>query len=256
MNDGYVKHHVAAGIATVTFHHPKSNSLPGRVLQDLASTIGRMGGDPSVRVIVLRSDGEKAFCAGASFDELLTIDSAEKGLAFFSGFGRVINAIRKAPCLVIGRVHGRAVGGGVGLAAACDVSYAHSSASARLSELAIGIGPFVVGPAVERKVGAGTFGLMSFTPAAWRDAPWCLQHGLYNAVFDAPEELDRAVEAHAQELAAYSPEAMRELKRTLWRGTEDWDRLLDERAATSGRLILSEFAVQAINRFKAEAARR
>ncbi len=256
MNDGYVKHSVAAGIATVTFHHPKSNSLPGHVLQELAATIERMGGDASVRVIVLRSDGDKAFCAGASFDELLTIDTAAKGLAFFSGFGRVINAIRKVPCLVIGRVHGKAVGGGVGLVAACDVSYAHASSSARLSELAIGIGPFVVGPAVERKVGAGAFGFMSFTPAVWRDAEWCHRHGLYNAVCGTLDELDRTVQAHAEELAGYSPEAMHDLKRVLWRGTEDWDRLLDERAATSGRLILSEHAVQAINRFKAEAARR
>lgn len=256
MNDGYVKHTVAEGIATVTFHHPKSNSLPGHVLRELADAITRMGADPAVRVIVLRSDGDKAFCAGASFDELLTIDTPAKGLAFFSGFAQVINAIRTAPCLVIGRVHGKSVGGGVGLAAACDVSYAHGSASARLSELAIGIGPFVVGPAVERKVGTGAFGFMSFTPAAWRDAEWCRRHGLYQAVFATVEELDRAVDAHARELAAYSPDAMRELKRVLWRGTEDWDVLLAERAATSGRLILSEFAVNAINRFKAEAAKR
>ncbi len=256
MNDGYVKHAVADGIATVTFHHPKSNSLPGHVLRDLADAITRMGADPAVRVIVLRSDGDKAFCAGASFDELLTIDTAAKGLAFFSGFALVINAIRTAPCLVIGRVHGKAVGGGVGLAAACDVSYAHSGSSARLSELAIGIGPFVVGPAVERKVGTGAFGFMSFTPAAWRDADWCRQSGLYQAVFATVEELDQAVDAHARELAGYSPDAMRDLKRVLWRGTEDWDSLLAERAATSGRLILSDFAMNAINRFKAEAAKR
>ncbi len=256
MSDGYVKHAVSDGIATVTFHHPKSNSLPGQVLRDLAAAIDRCGADPAVRVIVLRSDGDKAFCAGASFDELLTIDNAEKGLAFFSGFALVINAIRTAPCLVIGRVHGKAVGGGVGLAAACDVSYAHSSSSARLSELAIGIGPFVVGPAVERKVGTGAFGLMSFTPAAWRDATWCLQHGLYNGVLATLPELDGAVNAHARELAGYSSDAMRELKRVLWRGTDDWGTLLAERAAISGRLILSDFAVNAINRFKAEAAGR
>lgn len=256
MSDGFVKSEVKGGTATITFHHPKSNSLPGQVLRDMAQAIRDAGSNKNVRVIVLQSEGEKAFCAGASFDELLAIDNEEKGRVFFSGFAQVINAIRTVPCFVIGRIHSHCVGGGVGLASAVDIAYAHEGASARLSELAIGIGPFVVGPAVERKVGTGAFGFMSFTPAAWRDAEWCRQHGLYQAVFATVEELDKALDAHARELAAYSPDAMRDLKRVLWHGTEDWDSLLAERAATSGRLILSDFAVNAINRFKAEAAKR
>jgi methylglutaconyl-CoA hydratase len=256
MSDGYVKSEVSSGIATVTFHHPKSNSLPGHVLRGMAEAIQESGRNPDVRVIILRSEGDKAFCAGASFDELLSIDSNERGLAFFSGFALVINAIRTAPVFVIGRIHSHTVGGGVGLACAVDIAYAHESASARLSELAIGIGPFVVGPAVERKVGPGTFGLLSATPALRRTAAWCEQRGLYAEVFPTPEALDARIDAHAKELATYSPEAMADLKQVMWRGTEDWDTLLAERAAISGRLVLSAFTTKAIAKFREEAAKR
>ncbi|MBK8612428.1 MAG: enoyl-CoA hydratase/isomerase family protein [Flavobacteriales bacterium] len=256
MNDGYVKSEVIDGIATVTFHHPKSNSLPGHVLRSMAQAIEDAGRNSDVRVIILRSDGEKAFCAGASFDELASIDSKEQGLTFFSGFALVINAIRKAPVLVIGRIHSHTVGGGVGLACAVDIAYAHESASARLSELAIGIGPFVVGPAVERKVGTGLFGLLSATPATRRSSAWCEQHGLYAEVFPTIEALDERINAHAKELVAYSPEAMADLKKVMWTGTEDWDTLLTERATVSGRLVLSDFTRSAIAAFKAATAKR
>jgi len=256
MNDGYVKSEVIDGIATVTFHHPKSNSLPGHVLQSMAQAIEDAGKNTDVRVIILRSDGDKAFCAGASFDELASIDSKEQGLTFFSGFALVINAIRKAPVLVIGRIHSHMVGGGVGLACAVDIAYAHESASARLSELAIGIGPFVVGPAVERKVGTGLFGLLSATPATRRSSAWCEQHGLYAEVFPTIEALDERINAHAKELVAYSPEAMADLKKVMWTGTEDWDTLLTERATVSGRLVLSDFTRSAIAAFKAATAKR
>jgi methylglutaconyl-CoA hydratase len=256
MSDGYVNSNTAGGIATVTFHHPKSNSLPGHVLRGIAKAIEEAGKNPDVRVIILRSEGEKAFCAGASFDELVSIDSKEKGLEFFSGFALVINAIRKAPVFVIGRIHSHTVGGGVGLACAVDIAYAHESASVRLSELAIGIGPFVVGPAVERKVGAGTFGVLSTTPAQRRSSAWCEQRGLYAEVFPTLEALDARIDAHANELAAYSPEAMADLKKVMWRGTEDWETLLAERAAISGRLVLSEFTRNAIAKFKAEVVKK
>lgn len=256
MQDGYVNTTTEGGIATVTFHHPKSNSLPGHILRGMAKAIGDAGMDPGTRVIIVRSDGEKAFCAGASFDELVAIDTAEAGLAFFSGFAHVINAIRQAPVFVIGRIHSHAVGGGVGLACAVDIAYAHNSASARLSELAVGIGPFVVGPAVERKVGVGHFGLLSATPATRRSAQWCEQQGMYAEIFDTIEALDARIAAHAKELASYSPEAMADIKRVMWRGTEDWDTLLIERAKISGRLVLSDFTRNAIAKFKAEAAKR
>ena len=256
MSDGYVNSEVKDGIATVTFHHPKSNSLPGHILRGMAQAIEQCGKDPQVRVIILRSEGDKAFCAGASFDELVAIEDEAKGLEFFSGFALVINAIRKAPVFVIGRIHAHCVGGGVGLAAAVDFALAHEEATARLSELAIGIGPFVVGPAVERKVGAGAFGLMSATPATRRDSHWCERHGLFSELFSHAGTLDIRLNELAHELAAYSPEAMAELKRVMWRGTEDWDRLLAERAAISGRLVLSEFTRNAIAKFKAATAKR
>ncbi len=256
MADGYVKSEMNDGIATVTFHHPKSNSLPGHILRGMAKAIEDAGRDPATRVIVLRSDGDKAFCAGASFDELTAINGDEEGLAFFSGFALVINAIRKAPVLVIGRIHAHTVGGGVGLACAVDIAYAHEKASARLSELAIGIGPFVVGPAVERKVGSGTFGLLSASPAQRREADWCVQRGMYADIFPTIEALDARIDAHTKELAAYSPEAMADLKKVMWDGTEDWDTLLAERAAISGRLVLSTFTREAIAKFKADVAKR
>ena len=256
MQDGYVNSSTDGGIATVPFHHPKSNSLPGHILRGMADAITAAAKDPATRVIILRSDGDKAFCAGASFDELVAIDNPESGLAFFSSFAHVINAIRKAPVLVIGRVHSHTVGGGVGLACAVDIAYAHNTASARLSELAVGIGPFVVGPAVERKVGTGLFGLLSATPATRRSAQWCEQHGMYAELFETIEALDARINTHAKELASYSPEAMTEIKRVMWKGTEDWDTLLIERAKISGRLVLSEFTRNAIAKFKAEAAKR
>lgn len=256
MNDGHVQTAINDGVAIVTFHHPKSNSLPGHILRSMAQAVTDAGNTPGVRVIVLQSEGEKAFCAGASFDELVAIDSADRGLEFFSGFALVINAIRKAPVLVIGRIHSHTVGGGVGLACAVDIAYAHENASARLSELAVGIGPFVVGPAVERKVGTGLFGLLSATPAVRRSAAWCEQHGMYAEVFATVEELDERIATHSRELATYSPEAMADLKRVMWAGTEHWDTLLTERAAISGRLVLSDFTRQAIAKFKEQAAKR
>lgn len=255
-SNGYVRSHTEGGIATVTFHHPKSNSLPGQVLRDMAQAISDAGSDPAVRVIILRSDGDKVFCAGASFDELVSINDIPTGTTFFSGFAAVINAIRKAPVFVIGRIHGHAVGGGVGLACAVDIAYALESASVRLSELAIGIGPFVVGPAVERKTGTGTFGLLTATPATRRSAQWAEVHGIYAEVLPTIAELDARIDAHARELAGYSAEAMAELKKVMWKGTEDWDTLLAERAQQSGRLVLSDATRQAIAAFKAAAAGR
>lgn len=256
MEEGYVRTETVRGIATVTFHHPKSNSLPGAILGQLAERIQAAGDDPSVRVIVLRSDGDKAFCAGASFDELSAIADEAQGLTFFNGFAKVINAIRTVPCFVLGRVQAKAVGGGVGLAAAVDVCHAHAGASVKLSELAIGIGPFVVGPAVERKTGTNAFGLMSTTPESWRSADWALRNGLFAEVHATVEELDAAVAAHAATLAGYSAQAMAELKRVMWKGTEHWGALLPERAAVSGRLVLSEFTRSAIAAFKKASAER
>ena len=248
--DAFVNAEVADGICTVTFFHPASNSLPGEILSKLAKTIHSAGVDLDTRVIVLKSSGERAFCAGASFDELLALKNETEGLEFFSGFANVINAIRTCPKFVIGRVQGKAVGGGVGLAAAVDHCFATKHASVKLSELAIGIGPFVVGPAIERKVGTSGFSQLSIDATSWKTASWAAQYGLYADVFESTEEMDGAVSRLATQLASSSPEAMKELKKVLWNGTDDWGNKLTELAQISGRLILGDFSKEAIHSFK------
>ena len=238
------------GVGTITFAHPASNSLPGHLLRKLAESISAAGTSDEIKVVVLRSAGDRAFCAGASFDELVAIQNEQEGLDFFSGFAMVINAIRTCPKLVVGRVQGKAVGGGVGLASAVDICYATSYASVKLSELAVGIGPFVVGPAVERKIGTSAMGMLAIDAKSWKDARWAAQQGMYTEVFDNASDMDNAIDALTTDLALSNPEAMSELKRVLWEGTEHWDDLLMERAAVSGRLVLSSFTKDAIARFK------
>ena len=240
----------ARAVATVMFAHPQSNSLPGELLRSLASEITALGERTDVRVVVLKSVGDRAFCAGASFDELIAISNEAEGLQFFSGFAGVINALRSIPQLVIGRVQGKAVGGGVGVASAVDFCLATRHAAVKLSELAIGIGPFVVGPAVERKMGVSAMSALAIDATAWKSADWACNHGLYAEVFEDVDALDAAVDALAGRLAASNPEAMHALKRTFWVGTSHWDELLVERAAVSGRLVLSDFTRSAIAAFK------
>ena len=247
---GSVTARVADGIGRIEFHHPKGNSLPGALLRELAATVTRAAADPGARVLLLSSGGTGAFCAGASFDELVAIETPEQGLDFFSGFARVILAMIRAPQFVVTRVQGRAAGGAIGLIAASDLSYAVQSASAKLSELAIGIGPFVVGPVIERKVGRAAFSAMAVN-ADWRDANWAERHGLYSFVCEHTEAMDAALDAELSKLAACNPEAMAQLKRVFWAGTEDWDALLEARAGMSGTLVLSEFTRNAIAGFKA-----
>lgn len=247
---GEVRLTIEKGIGTITFFHPAHNSLPGKLLAQLAASIEAAGTDPAISVIVLKSAGDRTFCAGASFDELAAIGNPEQGKAFFMGFANVINACRKCPKFIIGRVQGKAVGGGVGVASAVDYCFATKFASVKLSELAIGIGPFVVGPAVERKLGTSAMAQLAIDAASWRPADWAAQRGLYASVHESAEEMDAAIAALASRLAASNPEAMAELKQNFWAGTEHWDELLAERAAMSGKLVLSAFSQQAIAAFK------
>ena len=249
---GYVQSEIHKGVATIEFFHPQSNSLPGKLLDELAKEILYAGNNAEVRVIVLRSGGEKVFCAGASFDELSAIRTSEQGFAFFSGFANVINTMRKAPKLIIGRIHGKCVGGGVGLAAAVDYAIAVEGAEVKLSELSVGIGPFVVGPAVERKIGLSAFSQIAIDAGMWRNADWARRKGLFAELHPNVESMDESIERLAATLAASSPEAMTEMKKVLWKGTENWDTLLYERATISGRLILSEFSRAAIDQFKSK----
>lgn len=248
IENGELNYSIENGIGTIEFYHPKSNSLPGSLLKKLAEIINEFSNKNDVKVIVIKSKGEKAFCAGASFDELISIESLEKGKEFFMGFARVINAMRKAPQFIITRIQGKTVGGGVGIASASDYAIAHKDAAIKLSELALGIGPFVVGPAVERKIGKGPFTALS-TDYEWRSAKWAERYGLFTEIHDSIELLDKAVDSLAIKLAGTSSEAMTMLKKIYWEGTEDWDNLLEKRAEISGQLVLSDFTKNYIKNF-------
>ncbi|HEV7330338.1 MAG TPA: enoyl-CoA hydratase/isomerase family protein [Flavisolibacter sp.] len=251
--NGYVNSETHNGITTIEFFHPQGNSLPRRMLADLARQVHTAGIDNDTKVIVLRSGGEKAFCAGASFDELTRIENKNRGYDFFSGFAEVINAMRTCPKLIIGRIHGKCVGGGVGLAASVDYAIAVEGAEVKLSELAIGIGPFVVGPAVQRKMGLSAFSQLAIDATMWRNADWARRKGLYAECHPSVESMDESISRLSNQLAHSSPEAMSELKKIFWQGTDDWDELLARRAEISGRLVLSHFTRDAIEKFKTKA---
>lgn len=247
--EGSVRITVADGIGTVEFAHPKGNSLPAKLLNELAAAITAVGEDPAARVIVLRSAGQSTFCAGASFDEFTAVSDAAAGQEFFSGFSRVILAMIRAPKFVLTRVQGRAAGGAIGLIAASDYSIAVRSAQAKLSELQVGIGPFVVGVVIERKLGLAAFMNLG-VHADWHDAEWCERHGLYSMLVDDAAALDAMVAQHATRLAASNPEAMREMKRIFWAGTEEWGERMSARAGMSGRMVLSDFTRAALDKFR------
>jgi methylglutaconyl-CoA hydratase len=252
VKEGHVKVSKEHGIVTIEFYHPQSNSLPGQLLENLAHTIYSESHDAGTKVIILRSAGEKVFCSGASFDELAAIKTEAEGLKFFSGFANVINAMRKAPQFIITRIHGKCVGGGVGLAAAADYAIACEGADVKLSELAVGIGPFVVGPAVERKIGLSPFTQLTIDASMWRPADWARRKGLYAELHADVAGMDDSIERLSTTLSHYNPAAMHEMKKIFWKGTEHWDELLKERAAISGKLIISEHSKSFIEKFKAK----
>ena len=248
--EAYVKREIHDNIATIEFFHPEQNSLPGNILAKLAQTITEAGNNPDVKVIILKSGGDRTFCAGASFKELININDAATGKVFFSGFANVINAMRKCPKFIIGRIQGKTVGGGVGIASATDYCMATKFAAIKLSELNVGIGPFVVSPAIERKMGVSATSQIAIDANNFYEAEWARSKGLFANVYESIAEMDAAVEAFAKHLCTYNPEAMTEMKKIFWKGTEDWDNLLAERAAISGRLVLSDFTKETLKKFK------
>lgn len=241
--------YIEKSIAEITFFHPAHNSLPANILKKLAESIATVSDQLEVEVIILKSGGDRTFCAGASFNELVAISNEQEGKTFFMGFANVINACRKSSKIIIGRVQGKTVGGGVGLAASVDYCMATKYAAIKLSELAVGIGPFVVGPAVLRKVGLANFTHLTLNPTEFKDSAWAKNNGLYDEVFESTEKLDEAVLQMAKKLAVTNPNARAALKKVFWKGTEHWDDLLAERAAESGRLVLSEFTKETLARF-------
>jgi methylglutaconyl-CoA hydratase len=250
MSDPYVKIDIENEVGYIEFFHPAHNSLPGDILAKLAQTITDAGKNDAIKVLVLKSGKDRTFCAGASFKELININDEATGKVFFSGFATVINAMRKCPKFIIGRIQGKTVGGGVGLAAATDYCMASKFASIKLSELNIGIGPFVVGPAIERKIGLSGMSQIAIDANSFYSATWAAEKGLFTHVFDSNEALDEAVKTTAEHLCTYNTEAMRAMKSVFWKGTEDWDVVLAERAQISGRLVLSEFTKEKLKGFK------
>jgi methylglutaconyl-CoA hydratase len=250
MSKTYVKQTIVNNISYIEFYHPSHNSLPGDILRKLVNLIKSAGDNKDIKVIVLQSGGDRTFCAGASFKELVNISDEDSGKTFFSGFANVINAMRICPKLIIGRIQGKTVGGGVGIIAACDYSLATKYAEIKLSELNIGIGPFVIGPVIERKIGLSSFSKISLNPTRFFAASWAKDNGLYAEVFENISELDLAVQTFAEELCSFNQEAMNEIKKLFWRGTDHWDTLLLEQAKISGRLVLSNFTKEKLSKFK------
>ncbi|MCK5815437.1 MAG: enoyl-CoA hydratase/isomerase family protein [Flavobacteriaceae bacterium] len=250
MNKGSIYINISNKVATVEFSHPASNSFPSELLTRLSNSFDELSKNDSVNVIILKSEGEKAFCAGASFDELIAIQTIEEGTSFFMGFANVINAMRTCKKPIIGAVQGKTVGGGVGLIAACDYVYATDKAAIKLSELSIGIGPFVIAPAVERKIGVAGLSELSLNPTQWKNAYWAKEKGLYADVYDSIELMNECVVEVAEKLASYNPSAVKEMKKVLWENTDHWVVLLEERAAISGKLVLSDFTKEALKKFK------
>jgi methylglutaconyl-CoA hydratase len=249
---GYVKSSTRNGITSIEFFHPQSNSLPGKILDDLAKEFHSATNNEESRVIILRSAGDRSFCAGASFDELAAIKNKEQGIEFFKGFAHVMNAMRKCPQFIIVRVQGKCVGGGLGLVASADYAIALEGAEIKLSELSIGIGPFIVGPPIERKIGISAFSQLAIDAGLWRNADWARKKGLYAELHTEIESMDESLQRLATNLSHSNPEAMTEMKKIFWKGTENWDQLLSERAAISGKLVVSEFTKNAIQKFKAK----
>ena len=250
MNNGTVLTSIKEAIATITFYHPASNSFPTSLLNRLIENINRLANDDKVSIIILQSEGDRAFCAGAFFDELLLISNIEEGKQFFLGFANLINAMRKCPKLIIGRVQGKAVGGGVGIIAATDYCFATENADIKLSEFTIGLGPFVVEPAIKRKIGLAAASKLTIDATDWHTAYWAKEKGLFSRVFETVRDMDEYVDILSQKLASYNPEALIEMKKAFWQGTDQWDQLLTEKAEISGRLVLSDFTKDALKKFK------
>jgi methylglutaconyl-CoA hydratase len=250
MNNGTVLTSIREAIATITFYHPASNSFPTSLLNRLIENINRLTIDNKVSIIVLQSEGDRAFCAGAFFDELLLISNIEEGKQFFLGFANLINAMRKCPKLIIGRVQGKAVGGGVGIIAATDYCFATENADIKLSEFTIGLGPFVIEPVIRRKTGLAAASKLTIDATDWHTAYWAKEKGLFSRVFETVRDMDEYVSILSQKLASYNPEALIEMKKVFWQGTDHWGQLLAEKAEISGRLVLSDFTKNALKKFK------
>ncbi len=238
--EAYVKNYCEGNIGFLEFGNPAGNSLPSPLLKAFKAGLIALEKDSNVRVIVIQSFGDRAFCGGASLAEMKTLQTLEEATAFFMGIADLINTLRSLSKFVIGRVHGKVVGGGVGLVAACDYVLANRTAQIKLSELSIGIGPYVIEPVVSRKIGGTAFAQLSLDAHQWKSATWAEDKGLYNALFETQVELDLAVKTNAERFASYPEKAVKTLRKLHWKETEHWDKLLPKNAAITGELALQE----------------
>jgi len=248
MTAGNITYTVDNHVAIVFFETESHNSLTLENLKTLADYFNKASEDKNVKIVLLKSGG-KTFCAGANFNQLLSIENFEDGKAFFMGFGNLILAIKKCDKIVVGRIHGKAIGGGVGLTAACDFTIASEFATIRLSELNIGLGPLVIGPMVERKLGLSGLSALSLNPKEWKTAYWAQQKGLFNEVFQTQIQADAYLATYIESMTNTSLQAMTIVKKMLWENTENWDELLESRAEQSAKLLLTRECKSEIAKF-------
>lgn len=236
-------------IAKIQFYNPASNACDPSMLAQMVHAFNTLSANSQVKVILLSSKGNKAFCAGASITHLSELKDMKAATDFFSGFGRLILSMKNCNKIIVTSVQGKAVGGGVGIIAASDYVIATENSGLRLSELMIGIGPLVIAPAVIRKVGVAHFSQLSLKPSTWKDAKWGAAHGLFNELVTDGDSLENVTVDYCNSLASYSAQALSALKSVLWQGTEHWEELLYENAAKTATLSLSEDAQESFKKF-------
>lgn len=248
--NGSLHSRISKGIATIEFGHPKANSLTSALLEGLMQEFNSLSENDKVSLILLKSKGEGAFCAGASFDELLQIDNLTDATHFFNGFANVFLAMRNCKKPIVGQIQGKATGGGVGLIAACDYTLATENAWIRLPELAIGIAPFVIAPVLIRKIGTTALNEMYMTPNLWKESHWAQRYNLYTQVLKNIKELNEQTAHFTENLAKINSNVLAEMKQITWKNTENWSEELHKNATLSAKFLLSEETKSILMNFK------
>ena len=201
------------GVASLILARPeKHNALSAMMMAELSQAAERLGRDPAVRVVVLRAEGE-SFCAGGDLgwmQDQMRADSATRAREA-TKLARMLFLLNEMPKPLIGRIHGNAFGGGVGMASVCDVVIASEAARFGLTETRLGLIPATIGPYVISRLGEA-MARRVFMSARLFDAAEAERLGLVARVV-APEGLDAAVEAEVVPYLACAPGAVAEAKR-------------------------------------------
>ncbi len=236
----------ARGIATLRMREAGTmNILSTPVLNDLVSAFGQLRDQPAVRVLVLRGSGDKAFVAGADIKEMRALDT-DSARAFIDRLRQACEAARSFPVPVIARIPGWALGGGLELAAACDLRIASNRAQFGMPEVKVGIPSIIHAALLPRLLGTARASWLLLTGDNV-DAAQALAWGLVDQVVPL-ERLDDEVGRLAQQLAGYGPQALRQQKRLL----RAWERQpLDEAILQGVDEFASAFATGEPQRFMA-----